>query len=167
MSDAPRSNRPEQGTRHRIFLVVADDSEEMRVALHYACRRARRSNGRVALLYAIEPTESQHWAAVEDLIRAERRTEAEQRLLRMAKEVYKQTGTLACLFIRDGDRREELVRLIRDEPLISILVLAAGMGPEGPGPLVTYLTGAGLTKLRIPLTVVPGSLSTLDIDDIT
>ena len=25
----------------RVFLVVVDDSEEMKVALHFACRRAK------------------------------------------------------------------------------------------------------------------------------
>ena len=44
-------------THQRIFLVVVDDSEELNIALTYACLRARNSGGRVALLYVIEPTD--------------------------------------------------------------------------------------------------------------
>ena len=39
----------------RVFLVVADDSAELEVALRYACRRARKTRGRVALLAVVEP----------------------------------------------------------------------------------------------------------------
>ncbi len=45
----------------RVFLVVVDDTEEMRVALRYACRRAAHTHGRVALLYVVESSEFQHW----------------------------------------------------------------------------------------------------------
>jgi len=145
-------------THQRIFLVVVDDSEELNIALTYACLRARNSGGRVALLYVIEPTDFQHWIAVEDIMREERRTEAEQILQRHAKQVNEITGTLPILYVREGERRDELLSLINEEPSISILVLAAGTGPEGPGPLVTHLAGKGLGKLRIPLTLVPGSL---------
>ena len=61
----------------------------------------------------------------------------------------------------------ELLGLINEEPSISILVLAAGTGPEGPGPLVTHLAGKGVGKLRIPLTLVPGSLRREQLDLIT
>ena len=54
--------------------------------------------------------------------------------------------------------------LFRGFPAISILVLGAGTGPEGPGPLITYLTGRGASRLRIPITIVPGGLTLEQID---
>lgn len=152
----------------RIFLVVVDDSPELKVALRYACLRARKSGGRVALLYVMEPTEAQSWLAVENLMREEQRSEAEQKMQKLAREVNGLTGgTLPILYIREGDRRDQLVTLIQEEPRISILVLAASIGTEGPGPLITYFIGRGMPKLRIPLTVVPGGLSNEQIDAIT
>jgi len=71
----------------RVFLVVVDESEELQVAVHYAARRAAHTGGRVALLYVIEPTELQHWRAIEDLAREERREEAEQLLQRLCDEI--------------------------------------------------------------------------------
>ncbi|MEA1677590.1 universal stress protein [Nitrospirillum sp. BR 11163] len=77
----------------RIFLVVVDETEEMTVALHYAARRARSTGGRVALMHCIEPGDFQHWAAVEDLMRQERREEAEQLLQRLARDVVDICGS--------------------------------------------------------------------------
>ena len=94
-------------THQRIFLVIVDDSEELNIALTYACLRARNSGGRVALLYVIEPSDFQHWIAVEDIMRAERRTEAEQILQRHAKQVNEITGALPILYVREGERRDE------------------------------------------------------------
>ena len=151
----------------RIFLVVVDDSPELKVALRYACLRARKSGGKVALLYVIEKGEMQHWLAVENLIREEQRGEAEQKLQKLAREVNQLTGTLPALYVREGNRHEEVLALIAEEPSISILVLAAGTDPEGPGPLIAYYTGRGLTRLRIPLTIVPGGIGIDALDAIT
>jgi len=69
----------------RTFLVVVDQSEELRVALRFACRRAIHTKGRVALLYVVEPSDFLHWIAVEDLMEKESRMQAEEILkLRMA-----------------------------------------------------------------------------------
>lgn len=143
----------------RIFLVVVDESEEMPVALRYAARRARSTGGRVALLYVIEPSDLQPWMAVESLMREERREEAELLLRKLSQEVHDLAGSMPIVHIREGRRRDELLALINEEPRISILVLAAGTGPEGPGPLVTALVGKMAGKLRVPVTVVPGSLT--------
>lgn len=148
----------------RIFLVVVDDSEEMPVALRYAALRARHTGGRVAMLYVIEPSDLQHWMAVESLMREERREEAEQLLNKLSQEVLELSGSHPVVYIREGRRRDELLKMLDEEPSISILVLAAGTGPEGPGPLVSYLAGKAAARLRIPITIVPGGLSIRDLD---
>jgi len=155
------------GAAPRVFLVIVDDSEEMRVALRYAALRARHTGGKVALLYVIEPSDLQQWMAVETLMREERREEAEALLQKLAGEVGDLCGSLPIVYIREGRRRDELLALIDEEPSISILVLASGTGPEGPGPLVTHLVGKMSGKMRVPITVVPGSLSDEQIATLT
>ena len=150
----------------RVFLVVVDQSEELQVALRFAARRAQHTGGRVALLHVIEPADFQHWMTVGDLMREEARSEAEQLLQRLATRVNELTGQLPILYLREGDRRDELLQLIDEEPSIQILVLAANVGQGGPGPLVSALTGRFLSRLRIPMTIVPGNLSDEDIDSI-
>jgi nucleotide-binding universal stress UspA family protein len=151
----------------RVFLVVVDDTEEMRAALSYACRRARHTGGRVALLRVVEPAEFQHFATIGNLMRAEARQEAEELLQRMATEVNEISGHLPVLYVREGSPRDELIRLIDEEPQISILVLAADTGQGGPGPLVTALTGKFVGRLRVPITIVPGNLTDGQIEAIT
>lgn len=150
----------------RVFLVVVDDTEEMKVALRFACRRAAHTGGRVALLYVVESSEFQHWMSVGDLMREEARSEGEQILQRCAAQVSEQTGSLPVLYLREGSRRNQLMELIDEEPSISILVLAADTGPRGPGPLVSALTGKFVGKLRVPVTIVPGNLSDDQVDNI-
>ena len=152
---------------NRTFLVVVDDTEEMELALRFACGRARNTGGRVALLFVVEPTDFQHWMAVGDLMREEARNEGEQLLQKLAARVNELTGMLPILHVREGARREELLKLIDEEPSISILVLGASIDRRGPGPLVEALTGKFVGRLRIPVTIVPGNLSDEDIDAIS
>jgi nucleotide-binding universal stress UspA family protein len=151
----------------RVFLVVVDESAEMPVALYYASRRAQRTGGRVALLRVIPREESHGLASVEALMREEAQQEAEQLLQRLAKTVVDEIGALPILYIKEGSPRDELMELVTHDPSISILVLAAGTGPEGPGPLISFLATKGMAKLRIPVTIVPGNLTHEQIDAIS
>jgi len=143
----------------RVMLVVIDESAELQVALRYAALRARHTGGRVALLYVIEPADSQQWRGVEDLMREESRAAAEATMKRLSEQVFEASGAMPILYMREGKVRDELLKLIEEEPLISILVLGAATGPEGPGPLVAHLAGKIAGRLRIPVTIVPGGLS--------
>ena len=151
----------------RIFLVVVDESVEMPVALYYASRRAQRTGGRVAMLRVIPTGESHGLLSVATLMREEARQEAEQLLQRLAKTVIDVTGSTPVFYLREGSVRDELLALVGEDPTISILVLAAGTGPEGPGPLITFLSGKASARLRIPVTIVPGSLTHEQIDAIS
>jgi nucleotide-binding universal stress UspA family protein len=170
MSDKPAepaaTPEPAPKSSGRVFLVIVDESPELKVALRYACARAKKTGGRVALLYVIESADFQQWVGVGELMREEARQEAEQTLQRIAADVQKQSAAMPVLYVREGARRDELLKLIDEEPTISILVLGAATGPRGPGPLVSALTSKFVGKLRVPVTIVPGHLSLEDVDSI-
>lgn len=152
---------------NRVFLVVVDDSEELHQALYYACRRANRLNGRIALMHCIPPAEFQHFAGVGELMREEARTEAEN-LLRINSEwVHELTGNTPVVYLREGDPKTELIDLINDESEISILILGADTSGDSTGPLITYLTTKGAAQCRVPITIVPGNLSDEELDLLT
>lgn len=151
----------------RTFLVVVDDSEEMQVALHFASRRAMRTGGRVALLYVQQPAEFQHWMAVGDLMREEAREEAEGLMQKLSAEVKEWSGNYPVVHMREGDTGEELEKLLAEEESVSVLVLAASTESAGPGPLISQLVGKGGVRLRVPVTIVPGSLNDEEIVAIT
>lgn len=165
MNDSPASPAPPEDPR--IFLVVVDDTAEMRVALRFACRRARHTEGRVALLYVVEPTEFSNFMGVGKLMREEARNEAELLIQKIATQVQGLSGALPIVFLREGNRRDELLKLIAEEPSISILVLGANTDNSGPGPLISALTGKFMNRLKIPLTIVPGSLTDPQVDAIS
>jgi nucleotide-binding universal stress UspA family protein len=159
----------EQSSRaeERVFLVVVDESPEMRKALRYACRRAKRTGGRVAMLYVMEPPEGQQWGAVVDLMRQEARQEAEAIVARHADDAVALTGQPPAIYIREGKSRDELIKMLTEDRSISVLVLGGASGNEGPGPLVTAFAGKLGSQLRIPLTIVPGALTDAEIDAIS
>ena len=162
MTDNTTSQR-----RRNKFLVVVDDTPEVRVALRYATRRARRVASGVTLLRVIAPADFQHWLGVEKLMREEARDDAERLLQDLSAQVHNDSGITPELVIREGRTRDELLMLIDEDPDIRMLVLAAAPGSEGPGPLVTALAGQMSGNLRVPITVVPGSLSDEQVDELT
>jgi nucleotide-binding universal stress UspA family protein len=164
---AENANEAAPAQVERIFLVVVDETEEMQKALHFACRRALHTGGRVALLYVIEPAEFQHWLGVERVMQEEARQQAEQTLQALAAKVQAVTTKMPVLYVREGRRRDELLALIKEEPTISLLVLGTATGREGPGPLVTYLVSQLGGQFEVPVTLVPGLLTEEQIDAVT
>ncbi len=149
---------------NRVLLCVLDDTEELSIALDYASMRSRRTGARVGLLYVLEQSDDfQHWAAIGDLMREEARAEAERRLLQAAERVKRLSGLTPILYVREGDRGEAVVEQIADDPDIAFLILAANTGSQGPGPLISQITGRAIGRLHIPLVVVPGNMSDEEI----
>jgi nucleotide-binding universal stress UspA family protein len=157
---------PETPTPARVFLVVVDDTPELKLAIRYACLRAKKTGGRVAMLHVTQPEDMQEWIGISRMMRDEARQQAEALMQKMAAEVQKLSGAMPVLYFREGDRRDEVMKLVAEEPSISILVLGAATGPKGPGPLVQALTSKYVGKLRVPVTIVPGQLTNEDIDHI-
>jgi nucleotide-binding universal stress UspA family protein len=164
----PTEAKPAEATSGpgRVFLVVVDDTPELKTAIRYACLRARKTGGRVAMLHVTAQEDMQEWIGVSRLIKEESRQQAEALMQKMAAEVQKLSGAMPVLYFREGDRRDEVMKLIDEEPAISILVLGASTGPKGPGPLVQALTSKYVGKLRLPVTIVPGQLTNDDIDHV-
>lgn len=152
--------------KRRKFLVVVDETPECEVAIHFAARRARHTKGGLVLLAALEPGGFEHWLGVENLMKEEARGEAERILHRHAARVNEVSGLMPELEIREGKKPDIVKAMIKEDPAISILVLAAGTGKEGPGPLVQMAAAGVGTGFSIPVTVVPGSLTEDEIHDL-
>ncbi len=157
--------------RRTKFLVVVDSTPECRVALRFASHRAKRVGGGVVMLHVIdEPegaTDAAHWISVAEQLKAEQREAAEALMQELAAEVMKDSGIMPEFVIREGRPQDELVSLIGDEPHILALVLGAAPGNQGPGPLVSQLAGRMSGSFRIPILVIPGTLSDDMIGELT
>jgi hypothetical protein len=156
-------------TSGRKFLVVADDTAEFGAALRFACRRARSTDGHVALLRLIEPAVFEHWSGVRAEIARQQREEAEAALAETGALVLSETGRPAEFLIIEADSlRAALKRVLSDDPEIKILVLAAATGGRGPGPLVSAIAKEGVRwgARKVPITIVPGDLTDAEIADL-
>ena len=153
----------------RKFLVVADDTPEFQAALRFACRRARSTSGRVALLRVIEPEYFEHWSGVREEIERQAREEAEAVLQKSAELVVAETGAPPEFLIKHAENvRMALREVISNDPDIKILVLAAAVGGRGPGPLVASLAKEGVQwgARKVPVTLVPGDLTDEEIAEL-
>ena len=153
----------EQGHKPKCLVVVDDPAEGDR-AVYYASRWALRVGGGVVMLRVIETEDrNQQWLGVADIMRAEAEEIANAALDRASGRANGIAAITPERVIREGDPGEQILDVIDNDVDIAMLVLAASAGAEGPGPIITMLAKTAGT-FPIPITVVPGNLSDLDID---
>jgi nucleotide-binding universal stress UspA family protein len=142
----------------RTYLVVVDDSEEARVALRFAARRAAKTNGRVEVLGIVEPQDFVQFGGVQAAIEQEQRLRIEGVVSASIGEILDESGLEANIILQQG----ELVRTVRDflAGRDDVAALVLGAAPSGsPGPLVVHFAGNDAGKLPCPVMIIPGSLS--------
>lgn len=150
----------------RKFLVVLDDSRECLNAMRFAAMRASNTGGGVTVLSIIPPDEFNHWIGVGNIMREEAREAIVAHYEVFAKWMRDRQGIEPELVIREGEPVPEILAHVREDPEIGVLVLGAGEGKKGPGPLVTHLTRAS-ADLPMPVTIVPGGMSKERLEAIT
>lgn len=140
----------------KTYLVVADDSEEFAVALRYGCSVAQRNRGHVGILYVVDNEDFQQWGAVEARIQKEKRLEAEKYIWNVAKTAHEYNNSVPSLYFAEGDRGEAVMKTIEDNPDIAQLILGGSAEHSNAGPLIAWCLGKGMSRLTVPLVVVPG-----------
>ena len=160
-----RKRRSYEAGHRPKFLVVIDDTEECDRAVHFAARRAARVGVGVIMLRVIETKDrNQQWLGVADIMRAEAHEEANAVLDRYEARVKGVASNITVeRAVREGDTAQEILNLIEEDEDIAALVLAAGTGKEGPGPLVSNL-GKTAGDYPIPVAIVPGQLTDEELD---
>lgn len=150
------------------FLVLVDDSPEADVALVYALRRALKLQSTVVCLGVVNPDEflGTHLFGVGEVMRQEVYARVQERLNRAEARLKRLKLSSIEIILREGKAADCLKELIEEDKAILSLVLAAGIGLEGSGPLVTSLSKAA-GHFPIPIIIVPGRLSEDEIEALT
>ena len=142
----------------RTYLVVIDDSEEARVALRFAARRAAKTNGRIEVLGIVEPQDFVQFGGVQAAIEEEQRLRIEGVVSSAVGEILDEAGIEATIIVRQGEPVKAVREFIGEREDVAALVL--GAAPAGsPGPLVAHFTGNDAGKLPCPVMIIPGSLT--------
>lgn len=146
------------GRAKRTYLVVVDDSEESRVALRFAARRAAKTDGRIEIIGLVEPQDFVQWGGVQSAIEEEQRLRIAGVVSAAIGELLDETGFDINILIQKGDAAKNLREYIGGREDVSALVL--GAAPSGnPGPLVGSFCGNDSGTLPCPVMLIPGSLS--------
>jgi nucleotide-binding universal stress UspA family protein len=156
--------RSDEAGHRPKFMVVVDKTPECARAIHFASRRAARTGASMLMLAVVDPPDDFEWIGVGEAMIEEASEEAAKLLEAAAREARSAAGVEPEQVIRVGKRSDEIIKLIREDEDVSFLVLAAGSGKEGPGPLVTTLAGKAASTFPVPIVIVPGTLTDEEID---
>ena len=150
----------------RKFLVVLDDSTECLNAMRFAAMRAANTQGGVEILAVIPPDEFNHCIGVAAVMREEARERIHAHYEVFAKWMRDKQDVDPELVIREGEAVTEILAQVEEDKDVGVLVLGAGTGKAGPGPLVTHMTRHAGT-MPVPVTIVPGNLTKEQLAAIT
>ena len=161
-----KPRRSFEAGHNRKFLLIVDESQEVESALYYVASRIVHSGGCVAMLYVIEPQDYQHWMGIKQKQQEEETAKAKA-LFRMFRRKLNLAGfenVASEEIIVEGEKSEEILKVIDEDEDIAILVLGAAIDATGPGPLVSSLAaGKAAGTFPVPITIVPGGLTLDDI----
>lgn len=146
----------------RVYLVIIDESEESRVALRFAARRAAYTGGAVHLLAIVPKQAFNAFAGVQATIEDEARDRAEVLANSAAGELVSEMGQMPQITVRVGEGKTVIDAFLKEHPEVAALVLGAAANGT-PGPLVTHFS-AHAGSLPCPVFLIPGSLSEAEID---
>jgi nucleotide-binding universal stress UspA family protein len=142
----------------RTYLVVIDDSDEARVALRFAARRAAKTNGNVEVLATAPPQDFVQWGSVQSAIEEEQKLRIEGVVSSAVGEIFDEAGIKPAIVLRAGEPVKTVREYLAGRDDIAALVL--GAAPSGdPGPLVAHFAGKDAGKLPCPVMIIPGSLT--------
>ena len=139
------------------YLVIVNESEEAKVSLRFAARRAQKTDRGVDVLAIVEPQEFVSWGGVQAAIEEEDMHRVEAAIAATVGEIVETSGIKPRIFIKQGDPIKVIKEIIHDRDDLAALVLGAAAGKH-PGPIVTHFTGEGAGDLPCPVLLVPGGL---------
>ena len=146
------------------FLVIIDESKELGNAIYFAANRALHTEGKLSLLYVVDPAINAQWAKIENLIEQEATSEAKKICRTWSQKIRDRFKMNSEIIIKIGNRAEQVLKLLKEDQDIRFLILASASNSEDPGPIIKALTSKKIKELSIPIVIVPGSLEEKDID---
>ena len=161
MADAPiyTSNRGEEGFVPSKFLVCVDESEVSRIALRFACIKAKKRGFRVEMLHVIPPGEVQALNMIADKMYEEQLEEAEHFTRALAADMEEHLGMSPDIIIRHGNVGDEILEQLKADQEANMLVFGVSTNRSSSAKLISWVAGQMGEDLMIPVMLVPGTLT--------
>lgn len=141
------------------ILVCINDSDYSRVALRFASSKAKNTHNALTILHVVNTAEVQSALAVGDVMRQEMIENAEKLLEKYSQEALQWADVTPCVMIREGIMGEEIVKTVKEDSNINMVVLGTSPDTPGRGNLLPWLISRLGSELLIPMTIVPGNLT--------
>lgn len=147
------------------FIVCVDDSSAAQVALRFACKKAAKRGGHVEILHVIPPSDMQNMFGALEKAREEQRSEAEKLMATLSQAAFEYSGITPTVQVRQGNPGEEILNAVLEDQGVDMIML--GISPESTPEgrrLIQWLSATLGDKLLVPLLLVPGNLTDLQIE---
>ena len=143
----------------RKFLAVSDETDECINALLFAAMRARAVGAGMVMLRCARVPGLGGWVGLDRDISQDAMDSARLKAVGHAGIVEQKVGVKAEIVISEEEPVDAIRILVRDDPAIKVLILAAAPGWR-PGPLVSRLAkGKPIASRPIAVTVIPGGMT--------
>ena len=153
--------------RSRKFLAVSDETEECLTALIFAGMRAKAVGAGLVILRCARSPGMGGWIGLDRDISQDAIDAARIKVTQHADAVEARTGVKPEIVVVEEEPIDAIRKLVDEEISIKVLILAAGSGRMGPGPLVSRLVkGKPIAGRPIAVTVIPGDLTDKQLDEI-
>jgi nucleotide-binding universal stress UspA family protein len=149
------------------YLVCVAQNEESRIALRFACIKAKKRGGKVGMIHVTEPADVQTLFAVADKMNEERREEAESLMHKLAKEAHDSTGVMPSITICEGTIGEEIINAAIEDHDANMLVLGVASPSSNHGKLIAWIANQLSSKILIPMMLVPGNLTDQQMEELS
>lgn len=147
----------------RTYMVVIDETEEAKLALRFASRRAAKTGGNVHILALVQKADFVAWGGVQATMEAEAQSRAEELVAEAAGTLIEESGIRPNITVRAGNGIEVVRQMLAEHQNVAALVLGAA-ATGAPGPLVSYFAATHSGSLQCPVIIIPGSLNDAQID---
>ena len=146
----------------RVYLVIMDETEESRVALRFASRRAAASGAAVHIVALVPKQNFNAFGGVQATIEQEAYDRAEVMASSAAGSLFSESGKMPTIAVKTGAGQAVIKEYLAEHPEIAALVLGA-KSDGASNPLISHFS-AHAGNLPCPLYIVPGGLTAEDID---
>ncbi len=149
------------------FLVCIDKQEASRVALRFACMKAKKRGGIVDILHVIEPMEAQALISINDTMKEEQRAEAEALIAQLSSDAFYNFSIEPNGIIKEGKIGEEILKTAKEDVGVNMIVLGVSPKASTRGKLISWLSSQLGEGLIMPIMLVPGNLTTEQMQELS
>ena len=149
------------------YLVCVDGSDASRVASRFACKKAIKNGGSVELLHIVSTADLQNLFGVMGKMREEQRQESEILLKAMSESAFQATGLTPSVQIREGRLGEEIINATLEDNNVNMLVVGVSPAASDRHTLANWLSEKLGDRLLIPVMLVPGNLTDLQMEELS